>query len=642
MAIVFPKIPDRLLSGFSFPVLRFSQTVPVYQKPIQVSIAPQGFDIFAPQPNRHANIVLIPKTEKALDALAEEAAKTDNPVEAMKQLLKGVLLGSRNKTGIRGLQYFDLANKEAAQPQTEIKPLSVGQLQQTDTPDLKIAHQNTGALVKAFTDQLDGLGPKIRDVTAVLPKQLPPGVEAESLMRELAAIAAKRGYNYRFHRADSAIPIKLEQVSFNRPGTTKTKSIESAIREGQVLGDAMNMVRHLVDSPANFKTTRYISDMVKKLASPTLAVSVHEDAFLDGKAPGNDRPMGLFLSVSQGNDRNNPDKKPRLVEMVYTPKNFDPKTGKTVLLVGKGIIFDTGGNNLKPTMHLHNMRGDMAGAAAVMGTLKALDGMQLENVRVIGLAPLTENRISGHSTLPQDIYAARSGKTVQITDTDAEGRLVLADAMHYGMEKYKKELDAAFTIATLTGGKCVSVGEHNAVGLAGNNTPFLEAVNQVVHNTLRRKTEILTLTDKHFKMVTQGGGGQADVINDCTAEDMKYAGLLTISKEEDKTGYERQANFAAFADGAIFIQAVSFDPKSTDLYAKNVKGKGFVPSVDNRLPWAHLDIAGAEFDKRDEKRGNREWATGLGVEDLYLSVKAIAEGTIKPNPQKTVILKNPE
>ena len=157
--------------------------------------------------------------------------------------------------------------------------------------------------------------------------------------------------------------------------------------------------------------------------------------------------MGAMLAVAAGSED-----KARLVVLDHNPKGAK----KTVLLCGKGVTFDTGGINLKPTGSIETMKSDMAGAAAVAGAVISLAGLNVKT-RVIGLLPIVENMLSGTATRPSDIVATYAGKTVEIGNTDAEGRLILIDALAYGIERFKP--DVAIDMATLTGACVVALGE---------------------------------------------------------------------------------------------------------------------------------------------------------------------------------------
>ncbi len=591
------------------------------EKDIAVGLTNEVFsDLFGSPGKGHANIILVPKSEKSLEGLAKLVAQASDQVGAISQVLTAAVAKPDAKKP-QSIAYFD------AEPPKKAPRGKKAAAKQAEETSIK----NTTAMINAFKIQLAGLDKGIKHVTAVLPETLPEGVDRHQVIRQMATLATTEGYNYNFDRTKGGLT-KLASVVLNQ-APSNNEVYKNDLREGQVLGHAMNLTRHLVDSGANRCTSAYFARQAMALKSATLDVRVLQDDDLEGKTAKNDKRMGLFLSVAQGNDRNDPDRKPRLVEMMHTPKGWNPDRGKTVLLVGKGVIFDTGGSDLKPSEYAHNMRGDMGGAAAVLGTMKALDKLPT-GVRVIALTPLTENRISGHSSLPQDVYTARSGNKVYIENTDAEGRLILADAMNYGLEKYNGQLDAVFTIATLTGGKAMSIGMHNAVGISGNNKPFLESLNKVVHGQLQRTTKGVYLLDqRHYKMVTNSS--PADVTNVSRGPAKEFAGLIkpedVINKKETLSSkrYNKQgqdaAMLASFTDGAAFLQAVAMDPN-----AEATKGL-----IQHDVPWGHFDIAGAEFGPRDEKRRNHEWASGIGVEDLYYSIKGISEGSIEPSTAKT-------
>ena len=178
-----------------------------------------------------------------------------------------------------------------------------------------------------------------------------------------------------------------------------------------------------------------------------------------------------MLAVARGSRS-----KPCLVSLEYKPKNF--KT--TVVLVGKGVTFDSGGINLKPTGSLDTMKMDMAGAATVAASLIATAGLK-PKVHVIGVLPIVENMPSGDATRPGDIIKSLSGKTVEIGNTDAEGRLILADAMSYALKKYKPKV--LIDMATLTGACIMALGEKIA-GVFSSDNDLCETIIQSGENNL--------------------------------------------------------------------------------------------------------------------------------------------------------------
>ncbi len=181
--------------------------------------------------------------------------------------------------------------------------------------------------------------------------------------------------------------------------------------------------------------------------------------------------MHAFLSVAQGSS-----KEPRFVVMEYYPHTVD-KSLAPLALVGKGITFDSGGISLKPSAGMEEMKGDMSGAAAVLGTFETLGRLAMNGVYptrpVIGLMPLCENMPGGSATKPGDIVFARSGKSVEIVNTDAEGRLILIDALSYAQDTYKPAY--LVDIATLTGACAVALGE-GAAGIFGSDSKLAQKV----------------------------------------------------------------------------------------------------------------------------------------------------------------------
>jgi leucyl aminopeptidase len=232
------------------------------------------------------------------------------------------------------------------------------------------------------------------------------------------------------------------------------KKIEFLVEKGTAVGnrklaarikntcDAANMAREWVSTPSNDKRPDvFARDIIKAARANGIACRV-----LDEKALKREK-FGAMLAVGQGSMV-----KPRLVILEYRPKGAK----KTAVLVGKGVTFDSGGINLKPSGGLDGMKMDMAGAAAVAGTLLAVAGLK-PKTRVIGVLPLVENMPSGTATRPGDIIRSYAGKTVEIGNTDAEGRLILIDAMAWAVKKYKP--DVMVDLATLTGACVVALGE---------------------------------------------------------------------------------------------------------------------------------------------------------------------------------------
>jgi leucyl aminopeptidase len=229
---------------------------------------------------------------------------------------------------------------------------------------------------------------------------------------------------------------QLKTVQFYLPEATKT-----AIKAGQAIAAGVEYTRNLADLPANLCTPSYLGDQAVTLAQQNDKVTTKIMGPEDMRAMN----MGALLAVAQGSNE-----KPRLIEIQYLGGGDTPP----IVLVGKGITFDSGGLSLKPPDAMLEMKYDMAGAAAVFGTLKACILMKLP-INLIGLIASAENMPSGTASKPGDIVTSMSGQTIEILNTDAEGRLVLADALTYA-ERFKPKY--VIDLATLTGAMIVALG----------------------------------------------------------------------------------------------------------------------------------------------------------------------------------------
>ena len=230
--------------------------------------------------------------------------------------------------------------------------------------------------------------------------------------------------------------------------------MQQGLREGQIIARAQNFTRSLVNEPGNILTPTELGRRTAAMCSEAgLACEVYSTSKLE------ELGMGAFLAVAQGSEQ-----PPALIVMTYEPK-VAPASGSPVLgLVGKGITFDTGGISIKPADGMEKMKYDMAGAGAMIGAMRAIAELQ-PRVKVIGVVCSAENMPDGKAFRPGDVVTAMSGKTIEIINTDAEGRLVLADGLHYA-----KTLGCTHLIdaATLTGACVVALGILNA-GLFSND-----------------------------------------------------------------------------------------------------------------------------------------------------------------------------
>ncbi|MDP3734097.1 MAG: leucyl aminopeptidase [Nanoarchaeota archaeon] len=231
------------------------------------------------------------------------------------------------------------------------------------------------------------------------------------------------------------------------------------LKKGRVIAETTNFVKDLVNEPAAVVTTSYLEKAAKAVAArhPMINVKVMDMEELQKE--------GLHALVGVGKGSATP---PKLVILEYK----GAKSGPFTALVGKGITFDSGGYNLKPTKYIEDMKTDMAGAAAVLGTIKAAAELGLKK-NLLGVMPLAENMVSGKAQHPGDIVRAYNGKTIEIGNTDAEGRLVLCDAISYTEANYNPEI--IIDLATLTGACVVALGYY-AAAIMGKDDSLLEAL----------------------------------------------------------------------------------------------------------------------------------------------------------------------
>jgi leucyl aminopeptidase len=237
--------------------------------------------------------------------------------------------------------------------------------------------------------------------------------------------------------------------------------LEAGIKDGQVMGDAVNLARELANEPSSDLTPSELAARAEKKAKEVgLEIDVLDEARIS------ELGMGAFLGVSRGSEE-----PPKLVVLTYTPK--DPANQEVIAVVGKGITFDSGGISIKPADGMDRMKYDMSGAADTLGIMYAL-AHRKPRVKVIGLMPTCENMPSGRAYKPGDVLHAMNGKTIEIVNTDAEGRLILADAISYAR---KLGATRIIDMATLTGACQVALGMVNT-GLLANDQKFADDIRE--------------------------------------------------------------------------------------------------------------------------------------------------------------------
>ena len=281
--------------------------------------------------------------------------------------------------------------------------------------------------------------------------------DAVKAMVEGALVADFEPNYYQTDREDK----KIDKLVIVAKGDEK--ALQEALKQGRIIGEAQNFTRDLVNEPGNRMTPTILAERAQKMC---------DEVGLNCEVYGGDKirelKMGAFWSVAQGSAED-----PKLIVMRYEPEGAPEKP--VLGLVGKGITFDSGGISIKPADGMEKMKYDMAGGATMIGAMRAIAQLK-PNLRVIGVVCASENMPGSKAQKPGDVQIAMSGKSIEIINTDAEGRLVLADGLYYA-----KQLGATHLIdaATLTGACVVALGMVNA-GVFANNDDFYSAFNQAL------------------------------------------------------------------------------------------------------------------------------------------------------------------
>ena len=381
-------------------------------------------------------------------------------------------------------------------------------------------------------------GTGARDACLYLAELQVPDRDAAWKSRQLVLAAADVAYRFDRMKSKKAEAKPLAHVAMSAASKRDAADLERGMREGRAIAAGMALARDLGNLPANVCTPAYLAESAVKLGRECrLAVEVLEQKDMDKLG------MGSLLSVSRGSHQ-----PPKLVILRYSGAG---KKDRPVVLVGKGITFDTGGISIKPSAEMDEMKFDMCGAASVLGTLHAVAELGLK-LNVIGIVPACENMPGGAATKPGDIVTSMSGQTIEILNTDAEGRLILADALTYA-ERFEPQ--AVVDIATLTGACVIALG-HVCSGLFANKD------------------------DLARELLAAG------------AESWDRAWQLPLWDDYQE---QLKSNFADFAN--IGGRA-----------AGSVTAACFLSRFARKYDWAHLDIAGTAW-----KSGKEKGATGRPV-----------------------------
>lgn len=412
--------------------------------------------------------------------------------------------------------------------------------------DLVAARQAAGTAVRLLRKK------GIRDATTIVHGAGIGGLPVQEAAQALAEGSIIADYDPDLYKSEREIS-GLDAITIVERDGDKIPVVQAGVRIGVILADAANEARTLGNEPANKMTPQAMADRARAVAERHgLEVDVHDEVWMK------DHDMGALLAVAAGSTQ-----PPRLIVMRYRAEGAT----RTLGLVGKGLTFDTGGISIKPSDGMADMKFDMSGGGAVIAAMGAI-GQLRPKINVIGIVPATENMPGGSAYKPGDIIKTKAGKTVEIITTDAEGRMILSDAMTYAKEL---GVDMMVDVATLTGACVVALG-HDYAGVMGNDPLLVSSVIEAAGSAGEKVWE-LPMPQEYMEQLKSD---YADLKN-CGE---RWGGALT---------------------GGLFLKQFADD-----------------------TPWVHMDIAGPS-DSSKEKPYRSSGSTGVPVRTLVALAMRLAE-----------------
>jgi leucyl aminopeptidase len=479
------------------------------------------------------------------EALVTPVFEADSPIEGrvaeLDQLLGGLLkkLAAGGELTGKNLE-FTLLHAPAGLKASRLLLVGAGKREQFSNATLR---KVAGAALRSLKNK------GVKTFAFLAAGALPAAEEARALAEGLVAANFETD-KYKTDKKEK----KMETVLLAGFAQGEVSAAEKGLSAGRIIADAQNFTRDLVNEPSNKLTPRILAEKAEAMAKAAgLAVDI-----LDEKRIA-ELKMGALLSVAQGSVE-----PPRVIVVTYTPANLKP--GAPVIgLVGKAVTFDTGGISIKPADGMEKMKYDMAGGATMLGAIRALAALK-PGVKVICVVPSTENMPGGKAQKPGDIQTAMSGKTIEVLNTDAEGRLILADAITYA-----KQLGVTHIVdaATLTGAIVVALANVN-VGVFGSNQEF---------------------TDKLLASAKAAG------------EKMWQMPMDDEYREFIKGSFADLQNIGSGKGGG------------------SITGAWFIREFAGDTPWIHLDIAGTAWND-DAKPWLAKGPTGVALQTLVHLVQS--------------------
>ncbi len=472
-----------------------------------------------------------------------EGEKLSPPLSEIDRALKGTvkdIIAAKSFRGKTDETY--LLHTYKALPAKSILLIGLGKKK-----DFTLEKLRRGAGKSATTVRDYGIG----TFSTLLENVLPNGVTGKDAVTAITEGTLLALYTFNNYKTEDVKEVK--KVKGATIVTAKAiKGGGEAIAEGTILAESVSLARDLINHPSNKVTPTYLANEAKKIAKELkLKCTILEKAAMEKMG------MGSLMSVAKGSEQ-----PPKMIILQY---DGGKKGQAPTVVVGKAVTFDSGGISIKPSKNMEEMKMDMSGGAAAIAAIAAAARLKLK-VNLVSIIPAVENMPSGHASKPGDIVKSMNGKTIEITNTDAEGRLILADALTYA-ERYKPA--AVIDLATLTGAVIVALG-HFVTAVLGNDDTLIKNIKKAGETSGERVWE-LPLWEEYDKLLKSD---IADIKNSGTGQ----AGTIT--------------------------------------------GASFLKNFTSKYKWAHLDIAGTAWDVK----GNPylpKGATGVGVRLLVEYLKNI-------------------
>jgi leucyl aminopeptidase len=390
-------------------------------------------------------------TEAIVVSLFEENGLEDKPIQELDQVLEGMIREIWEAGDFKGKEgQVSILYTRGAIPSKRVLLAGLGK-------EKKFGINKIRETAGRTSKRLQKIG--VKRFSTALPCLRNSGISVS--MAAQATIEGSMLGTYKFKRyktGNNEQTIEMEEACLVESESARISEIEQGAKTGEIISLAVCRVRDLGNQPGNAHTPKAMGEEAQKIAREAgLACQILDENQI------NELNMGAFMAIAQGSQQ-----PPRFIILEH---NRHQEGQPTIVLIGKGITFDSGGISLKSSEKMEEMKYDMAGGATVLGTMQAIANLKLP-IHVVGLVPAAENLPSGTALKPGDIIKSLSGKTIEVISTDAEGRMILADALTYA-ERYNPT--AVIDLATLTGACVIALG-HIATGVMGNDSGLIDRI----------------------------------------------------------------------------------------------------------------------------------------------------------------------